>query len=489
MKRHHGLIHHRLSKGILILTVVFTSSLAGASSLRSFIKACGGLLGNGDPAPQASATAHPAITSATDPAYFARLERDLARFQFTPLGDGYWTRDGLMVLSRVGQAPLFFQEYVWDRTTSVHRIAIGGTTTIYFDTTSTQADRKDLRFWESELSQGPGIRNHVRNAAKQVELAQQLSPLSPEESLVRAGFQSIGFGNHRAYSRIDIEEGHGFGRYGLVAFATDFGISRLFLSEPSFNRSGIFNSPSLSVLSVVPDSDGHLVLELMNVHDNVIFNWKDGYVSNAKLLKPLDLLDPVTLGIQPPVTPFTESTGFKVGDKNSSDVIRSATSFNNIPVAELTAAMLPNQSGSDRSVSGFLAPDQDLRTVMATQNDYVVGTMKSSHQTVAAHLKYFMAAYDLGFYNVVYKGRRYRIEPFPHGGVQHSPFRDSTGRGGGFVLKRMDLDGDFVIAQVNVTPTCLAMIERWGFYEGTGLPFATEIVPLFKVLDFLNLGV
>src|SRR5262245_791278 len=75
-------------------------------------------------------------------------------------------------------------------------------------------------------------------------------------------------------------------------------------------------------------------------------------------------------------------TGFIVGGKNTTAVIRGLTYINDIKIADLERVMRPKKL----SQAGFLGPDEKLLDILAADNDYVVGKLGLTHQDLARHL-------------------------------------------------------------------------------------------------------
>ena len=98
-------------------------------------------------------------------------------------------------------------------------------------------------------------------------------------------------------------------------------------------------------------------------------------------------------------SPFVEpkkdpKTGFVVGGRNETAVIRTLTELNGRPIAELEADMRPDNpnTAAHRSSAGFLTNDQRLLDVLAADNDYVLHTLGLTHQDLARPLKAAFAA-------------------------------------------------------------------------------------------------
>jgi len=174
---------------------------------------------------------------------------------------------------------------------------------------------------------------------------------------------------------------------------------------------------------------------------------------------------------------------FVVGGKNSTATIRKLKSLNGRTIAELEADMRPDPHGvaGHRSTKGFLGPNEKLLEVMAADNAYVVDELGLTHQELAKHLH---ALRDLGGFepkDVVYQGRRFRVEVLFWKGSQWSPFLDDTRTSEDAQVESLD-NGK------KLKYSCLVpfMIERYGFYEGKGTPYRVEPRDVIELFDFLK---
>src|SRR5262245_52293708 len=89
-------------------------------------------------------------------------------------------------------------------------------------------------------------------------------------------------------------------------------------------------------------------------------------------------------------------TGFIVGGKNETALIRKLTHLAGRPIAELEADLRPEKENrtEHRSKLGFLGPDEKLLDVLAADNELVVGKMGLAHQDLARVLKVAASAGD-----------------------------------------------------------------------------------------------
>jgi hypothetical protein len=176
-------------------------------------------------------------------------------------------------------------------------------------------------------------------------------------------------------------------------------------------------------------------------------------------------------------------TGFIVGGKNTTTVMRGLTHINDIAIADLERVMRPGKSSS----AGFLGAKEKLLDVLAADNDYVTGELGVTHQEVARHLHAMgvLAKFlgkntgkPVGF---LYNGRRYQVLREDTRGSQPSPFEDGTKSGSNVTVK--NLGNGKEIRYGLLVPF---MIERYGFYEGKGTSYRVEPARVVEVFDFLK---
>lgn len=409
------------------------------------------------------------------------LALDLEKRGFKEITNGIWAYDRLRIQIRPGNAPRFFTAYgpntdIFGYPTHIAKFGIK-THSIFFVGRSGS-------FSTSGLGQGPTFANTFMMNEDREWVENSVVPKTLEEILRTQGFRRLG--NTEIFLAEDVWPNDHGEKFALLAEVTEHGVVLSIASESARDQK-LFLSPNLSFLGF-KSVHGENGLHLFETRNQVEFILSHGRINQPKLHQPVDGVVK-NLGITPPVTPAKEPTGFIMGGINSTATIRAAKSFNSIPVEDLTRNMRPDAERTlESSNSGFLSPTQELREVMAMQNDYVLGRMRSNHQIVAGELKVFLALYRHRFHRsaVEYRGRKYSIQDEGSSpGPQYSPFRDKTGSGGGFYISRLDAQGN-AVAKVLVTPTVVSMIERWGFYEGSGLQFSTEVKDLFEVLDYLK---
>src|SRR5262249_32376551 len=189
----------------------------------------------------------------------------------------------------------------------------------------------------------------------------------------------------------------------------------------------------------------------------------------------IDLADLLDLGkyYVKPVDPKKDpKTGFVVGGKNSTALIRGLEEINGRTIAELEMDMRPGAKSEVGSNAGFLGPKEKLLDVLAADNRYVVDTLGLTHQELAQHLHpmgtiaLWKQTQEVQF---TYRGRRFKVKAGPTSGTQPSPFRDGTNSGTNITVH--NLDNGKKLEYALLVPY---MIERYGFYEGKGTPYRVE---------------
>lgn len=191
-------------------------------------------------------------------------------------------------------------------------------------------------------------------------------------------------------------------------------------------------------------------------------------------------LDPAELGVELVKPAKDPKTGFVVGGKNPTELIRKLTHINGLSIARLEKIMRPGASSS----AGFLGPEESLLEVMAEDNRTVVEEMGLTHQELARHLHVLGAIgarrkeAEKGFR---YHGRRFKVRVMFTRGLQPSPFDDDTKSGANAKLTNLDTGKELRFALL--VPY---MIDRYGFYEGKGTTYRVDPRQVVEVLDFLK---
>lgn len=209
-----------------------------------------------------------------------------------------------------------------------------------------------------------------------------------------------------------------------------------------------------------------------------------------------EYLDLARFYIKPPAEQRDKKTGFVVGGKNDTALIRKLTSLNGRPIADLEADMRPGAvwakelraKGMFGSEKGFLGGDERLLEVLAADNDYVVGELKLTHQALAAELN---AVGSIALWKrkvgepseFTLDGSRFRVTLTAWRGFQHSPFLDDTKTN--CDVEVVNLDNRESLSYSLLVPL---MVERYGFYEGRGTPYRVEPKKVVAVFPGLTNG-
>jgi hypothetical protein len=168
-------------------------------------------------------------------------------------------------------------------------------------------------------------------------------------------------------------------------------------------------------------------------------------------------------------------TGFVVGGKNDTALIKKLTEINGISIADLQTKMRPKAL----SKVGFLGTDEKLLDVLAADNALVVDKLGLTHQELAWHLRVLEAAGSTE--SLAYQGRKFKVTVTPARNFIDSPFADGTRTNSD--VKLHNLDNGKKLQYSLLVPL---MIERYGFYEGQDTPFRVEPTQVLEVLDFLR---
>lgn len=201
----------------------------------------------------------------------------------------------------------------------------------------------------------------------------------------------------------------------------------------------------------------------------------------AKDYKDIDL---TKFDILPVEVKKDPKTGFVVGGKNSTQLLRKLTHINGISIAKLEQSMRPKEL----SQAGFLGKDEKLLDVLAADNEYVVDQLGLTHQELARHLHAMGVISRLlgdkakpAPLEFVYQGRRFRVKREDTRGMQPSPFLDGTRSGSN--VEVVNLDNGKKMWYGLLVPF---MVERYGFYEGKGTRYRLEPRDVIAVFDFLQ---
>jgi hypothetical protein len=168
-------------------------------------------------------------------------------------------------------------------------------------------------------------------------------------------------------------------------------------------------------------------------------------------------------------------TGFVVGGKNETALIKKLTEINGIAIAELEKKMKPQAL----SRAGFLGEDEKLLSVLAADNSLVVEELGLTHQELARHLQVLAAVGNSEAF--AYHGRKIKVTVNLNTGFINSPFADGTKTNADIRLHNL-ANGKKVQYSLLVP----LMIERYGFYEGLDTPYRVDPRLVVEVLDFLK---
>jgi hypothetical protein len=186
-------------------------------------------------------------------------------------------------------------------------------------------------------------------------------------------------------------------------------------------------------------------------------------------------------------------TGFIVAGKNPTSLIKALHEINGRSIADLEKDMRPGAKSDVGSDKGFLGGDEALLAVMAADNGHVVDELGLTHQELARHLRVVAAIglkrltiaqkakKALGAEPFTYQGRKFTVSFQFYRGDQPSPFNDGTKTDTDVTLT--NVDSGKVLNYSLLVPD---MIERYGFYEGTGTPYRVAPRDIIAVLDFLK---
>jgi hypothetical protein len=194
------------------------------------------------------------------------------------------------------------------------------------------------------------------------------------------------------------------------------------------------------------------------------------------------------LGVELVTPAKDEKTGFLVGGKNETALIKKLTELSGRTIADLERDMRPGAKSEVSSRLGFLGKDEKLLDVLAEDNDFVLMKLGLTHQVLAKHLhviggiaeKNAKASGTKEGFNFQYHGRRYNVKFAVFRGIMHSPFYDGTKTN-----TEADLANLTTGAKLKYSRLVPHMIERYGFYEGHGTPYRVDPRAIVAVFDFL----
>ena len=192
---------------------------------------------------------------------------------------------------------------------------------------------------------------------------------------------------------------------------------------------------------------------------------------------------PVTaMDVKPFPPKIDQQTGFVIGGRNSTKLIRSLASINGISIADLERQMRPGAEGKEGSTAGFLGKSESLLTVLAQDNAYVVDQLELTHQGLARPmLAIANYARENNTSRVTWRGILFYVEIEETLGYQYSPFRDGTKTSADVTIR--NLRKGTTLTYSLLVPQ---MIERYGFYEGQGTKYRVEPRKIVEVFELMK---
>jgi hypothetical protein len=171
-------------------------------------------------------------------------------------------------------------------------------------------------------------------------------------------------------------------------------------------------------------------------------------------------------------------TGFIVGGKNETVLIKGLTELNGRTIDSLEKDMRPGAWAS----KGFLGESDRLIDTLADDNHYIVDQLGLTHQEIAKHLRALGAAAEQAkSQEFRYHGRRFKATVRVSRWYQPSPFRDGTQTNALVIADNLDAD-----KRLEYSLLMPDLIERYGFYEGRGTPYRLDPKKIVEFLDFLK---
>ncbi len=211
------------------------------------------------------------------------------------------------------------------------------------------------------------------------------------------------------------------------------------------------------------------------------------------LAKDYTDIPPADLGVELVPEKKDPATGFLVAGKNPTALIKTLRELSGRSIADLEKDVRPGASSDVGSDKGFLGRKEALLSVLAADNAHVVDKLGLTHQELAKHLRVLAAIGRKQLADAQKAKKKPTTEPFKyHGkrftvsfqfyrGYQRSPFMDDTKTDTDVTLT--NVENSKVLKYSLLVPD---MIERYGFYEGTGTPYRVEPRDIVSVLDFLK---
>lgn len=219
------------------------------------------------------------------------------------------------------------------------------------------------------------------------------------------------------------------------------------------------------------------------------------YAACAEEAKDYTNVPLAEIGVRP-VTPAKDvKTGFIVGGKNATALIRRLTEINGRSIAHLEEVMRPGAPHEVSSQAGFLGKDEKLLDILTMDNEFVVDKLGLTHQDVARplHLSAVVGAksrFDKtpsdrhGYPRATpfrYHGQHFEVTMICYKGMQPSPFYDNTDASCDAIVENLTVG-----KKLRYSLLVPHMIERYGFYEGRGTPYRVEPSEVLELFPFLR---
>jgi hypothetical protein len=173
-----------------------------------------------------------------------------------------------------------------------------------------------------------------------------------------------------------------------------------------------------------------------------------------------------------------EKTGFVIGGKNSTSLIKGLTEIYGRRISDLEKDMRPGAYAT----KGFLGGQEPLLDLLAEDNRYVVEELGLTHQELGRHLR------ALGEISSQHGGKEFRYHGQRFKGTvrlskwhQASPFRDGTITNALAIIDNLDNE-----KRLELSLLMPDLIERYGFYEGKGTPYRLEPRRVVEFLGFVK---
>ena len=213
-------------------------------------------------------------------------------------------------------------------------------------------------------------------------------------------------------------------------------------------------------------------------------------VTGSRADEPKDYKDvpPAELGIELVKEKKDPKSGFVIGGRNATALLKGLGQINGRSIADLEKDMRPGAPGETGSRAGFLGTDESLLAVLAADNALVVDELGLTHQALARPLRLLPAVERKRRARSLppsgpftYHGRRFSVDLVFYKGFQLSPFHDGTKTS--IDAEVTNVDSGKKLRYSLLVPD---MIERYGFYEGKGTSYRVDPKQVIEVLDFLK---